>query len=188
MLGAALAACGVSPAGGGSPASGQNSGPGSPRASAAAATCRAADLRLSLVHAGAAGGTAGAFLKFTNAGGGLCSLSGFPVVRGITADGEWSVPFKPAHNTMWGGWTYHPPAPVVTLRPGDSAYAVVDGTDNPVGGATSCPPPFRKFSVAPPGSGGSLRVSAWLSYQGFYMPDCYQDVVSAIVPLNALQQ
>jgi len=89
---------------------------------------------------------------------------------------------------MLGDWTYSKPLPVRTLRPGQSAYAVVEGSDNPVGGTTKCPAPFTKLTVVLPGNSAGAVISAWLPYADAYLPSCSRDEVSVLLPLSALQR
>jgi hypothetical protein len=65
---------------------------------------------------------------------------------------------------------------------------VVEGSDNPVGGATKCPAPFTKLKVVPPGKSGGTVISAWLPYAGAYLPTCSRDEVSVLLPLSGLQR
>jgi hypothetical protein len=48
--------------------------------------------------------------------------------------------------------------PVVTLAPGDTASAIVEGTDMPVGTATSCPT-YPALLVTPPDAQQSVTVA-----------------------------
>ena len=49
---------------------------------------------------------------------------------------------------------------MLTLQPGDSAYAVVAADDHPAGNAASCPAPYVRLRVTPPGSSASVMVTA----------------------------
>ena len=65
---------------------------------------------------------------------------------------------------MFGAWHYTAPPPVMTLKPGDSAYAVVEADNQPAGNNADCPAPYVRLRVSPPGDSGkrdSLRVVAW---------------------------
>jgi hypothetical protein len=95
---------------------------------------------------------------------------------------------QPATNTMLGGWSYSKPVPVLILQPEQSAYAVVEGTDNPVGAATKCPAPFTKLKVVPPGNSAGAVISAWLPYADAYLPTCSGGEVSVLLPLSGLQR
>jgi hypothetical protein len=137
---------------------------------------------------------AGGYLRFTNSGPTACRLGGWPSVRGVTAAGS-SAPLGHAHGTMYGAWQYTRRPRVLTLWPGQSAYAVVVGDAIPAGSAgsaASCPPPYRRLEVAPPGSSRFTELSAWLPGASSYLPTCRSisgasaDQVSQLVPLSSL--
>ena len=117
------------------------------------------------------GGQAGGYLKFTNGSRTVCRMSGWPVVIALTATGG-ATRLRHAQSTMFGAWHYTSPPPVITLRPGDSAYAVIAADDNPAGGNTSCPAPYVRLQVSPPGDSGNVTISAWLPGAGSYLPAC----------------
>jgi hypothetical protein len=173
----------------GQSASGQ-SGQGAPTASSGTASsagmaaggvraCTTAQLKITLTNTGALGGQAGGYLRFTNSGGSACSLTGWPVVAGLTAGGK-ATEFRHARSTMYGAWQYSAPLPVLTLRPGSSGYAVVAADDLPAGARTSCPAPDVRLRVSAPGStsgstSGSehgVLISAWLPGARSYLPTC----------------
>ncbi len=91
-------------------------------------------------HTGAIAGQAGGYLTFTNDGGTPCHLTGWPVVTGLTAAGT-ATPLRHAQSTMYGAWHYVAPPPVVTLQPGDSAYAGWRPTTSQPGTARTAPRP-----------------------------------------------
>ena len=133
--------------------------------------CVTSQLKVSLSNTGALAGQAGGYLKFTNDGHTPCHMSGWPVVTGLTAAGT-ATPMRHAQSTMFGAWHYTAPPPVVTLQPGDSAYAVVAAGDQPTGNNTRCPAPYVRLRVSPPGDSGRVTVSAWLPGAGSYLPAC----------------
>jgi hypothetical protein len=139
--------------------------------SSGGSTCVTSQLGIALVNTGALAGQAGGYLKFTNDSQVTCRITGYPVVTGLTAAGQ-ATTLRHAQSTMFGAWTYASPPPVVTLHPGDSAYAVVAAVDLPVGSQTSCPAPETRLRVAAPGSGGTVLVSAYLPGAGTYLPAC----------------
>jgi Protein of unknown function (DUF4232) len=207
--GLVLAACGSVPAPGSAPAaSGTPSAPGTRSASATPsspaaspsgaggspgglAACAAAQLKLGLTNTGALGGQAGGYLRFTNDGPAACQLDGWPAVVAVTAAGK-ATTLRHAQSTMYGAWQAPSPLPTVTLQPGGSAYAVVASADQPAGSAASCPAPYVRLRVAPPGGSGGVVVSAWLPGARSYLPSCAAingsttGEVSAITPLAAL--
>jgi hypothetical protein len=208
-----LAACGSTPAPGSAPAAGSAPATGSPSATAsapatgstpspaatatntpgtsAASACTASALKVSLTNTGALGGQAGGYLRFTNDGATACRMDGWPAVVAVTAAGK-ATTLRHAQSTMYGAWQAPASLPVVMLPPGGSAYAVVAADDQPVGNATGCPAPYVRLRVSPPGSSGSVVVSAWLPGARSYLPSCTSITgsptgeVSAITPLSGL--
>jgi hypothetical protein len=134
--------------------------------------CSITQLKIALINTGALGGQAGGYLRFTNDSHSSCTLAGWPVVAGVTAKGK-ATTFRHARSTMYGAWQYSAPLPVLTLRPGNSGYAVVAADDQPVGRQTSCPPPDVRLRVAAPGGETSgVLISAWLPGARTYLPTC----------------
>jgi|SRR5271166_350252 len=133
--------------------------------------CAASQLNVSVTHSGALAGQAGGYLRFTNDSQTPCRMTGWPVVTGLTAAGT-ATPLRHAQSTMFGAWHYVAPPPVVTLQPGDSAYAVVVADDQPAGGQARCPAPYVRLRISPPDGSGSVVVSAWLPGAGSYLPSC----------------
>ena len=139
--------------------------------SASTGACVTSQLKISIINTGALAGQAGGYLKFTNGSRTLCRMSGWPVVIGLTATGR-ATRLRHVQSTMFGAWHYTSPPPVITLRPGDSAYAVVAADDQPAGGNTRCPAPYVRLQVSPPGDSGNVTISAWLPGAGSYLPAC----------------
>ncbi len=146
---------------------------------------------MGLTNTGALGGQAGGYLRFTNDGTTACRMDGWPAVVAVTAAGK-ATTLRHAQSTMYGAWQAPASLPVVMLPPGGSAYAVVAADDQPVGNATGCPAPYVRLRVSPPGSSGSVVVSAWLPGARSYLPSCTSITgsptgeVSAITPLSGL--
>jgi Protein of unknown function (DUF4232) len=156
------------------PASSSASGaaPASGAASAAGSgTCAAGQLKVSLTHTTAQAGQAGGYLAFTNNGSTTCHLSGWPAVTGLTAAGK-ATTLRHLQSSMFGAWTYSDPPPTVTLKPGDSAYAIIAADDKPAGNSTSCPAPYTQLRVSPPGDSDSVTISARLPGANSYLPAC----------------
>jgi hypothetical protein len=163
----AAAACGLVMT-----ACGSQNSPGSPAAaSTSTSACVTSQLKISIIDTGALAGQAGGYLRFTNNSHTLCRMSGWPVVIGLTATGG-ATRLRNLQSTMFGAWHYTAPPPVVTLGPGDSAYAVVAADDQPDGGNTSCPAPYVRLRVSPPADSGNVTISAWLPGAGSYLPAC----------------
>lgn len=164
---------------------GNSSSPASIRA------CPTSQLSVTLTYTGALGGQAGGYLKFTDEGRIPCRMTGWPAVVALTAAGT-ATSAQHAQSTMFGAWRYAPPLPVVVLKPGDSAYAVVAASDEPVGGSTQCPAPYVRLRVSPPGYPDHVTISAWLPGARSYLPACTAIdgsptvVISAITALSQL--
>jgi hypothetical protein len=182
-----IAGCGVSSS---APAS-TGSTPSSPvPAPSTSSSCATTQLRVSLTHTGALGGQAGGYLRFTNDSTATCQIEGWPAVVALTASGQ-AATLKHAQSTMYGAWRVPAPLPVIKLQPGDSAYAVVAADDQPAG-AASCPAPYVRLRISPPGGSGSVVISAWLPGAGTDLPACAAvngsptGEISAITPLSSL--
>ena len=145
----------------------------SPSSASAADTgaCVTSQLKISLTNTGALAGQAGGYLKFTNNSGTPCRMTGWPAVTGLTASGQ-ATRLRHLQLSMFGAWHYSAPPPVVTLQPGDSAYAIVAADDKPAGGNARCPAPYARLRVSPPGDSGNVTISAWLPGAGSYLPSC----------------
>jgi hypothetical protein len=144
--------------------------PGSP-SPASIDACVTAQLKISIIDTGALAGQAGGYLRFTNDSRTLCRMSSWPAVIGLTAAGK-ATRLRSLQSTMFGAWHYTSPPPVVTLGPGDSAYAVVAADDHPAGSNTHCPAPYVRLRVSPPGDSGTVTISARLPGAGSYLPSC----------------
>lgn len=142
------------------------------------AACRPGDLRVSAAGGGAAAGSVGLRIAFTNTGA-PCRVTGWPSVRAITAAGT-STTLTQRLNTMLGPSALTAP-PAITLPHGGQAIAVIGAGDNPVGNATSCPPPFRTLAVTPPGGTTETVISAWVPGLDAYLPACYPPVITPLV-------
>lgn len=147
-----------------------SAGTGSPAAGGTAA-CVTSQLKISLTHTGALAGQAGGYLQFTNHSGAPCLMSGWPAVIGLTATGQ-ATRLRHLRSSMFGAWQDTSPSPVVTLRPGDSAYAIVAADDKPAGTSTRCPAPYVRLRVSPPGDPASVTISAWLPGAASDLPAC----------------
>ena len=120
--------------------------------------CAAGELVIGSGHSGAGLGHSGGSVLFRNISNSACQLRGDPTVFGLDAAGR---PVTRARRTLGGylgGIRGRVVAPsLVTLYPGQVASAVVEGTDVPVGAATSCPS-YSAILVAAPQSDHFVRV------------------------------
>ena len=145
----------------------------SPSSASAADTgaCVTSQLKISLTNTTALAGQAGGYLKFTNDSGTPCRMSGWPAVTALKATGQ-ATRLRHMQSSMFGAWQYTAPPPVLTLRPGDSAYAIVAADDRPAGNNSRCPAPYVRLRVSPPGDSGHVIISAWLPGATSYLPAC----------------
>ena len=144
--------------------------PSSPSAAGVDA-CATSRLKISLTNTGALAGQAGGYLKFTNSSGTPCRMSGWPAVIALKATGQ-ATRLRHLQSSMFGAWHYTAPPPVLTLQPGDSAYAIVAADDRPAGDNSRCPAPYARLRVSPPGDSGHVVISAWLPGAATYLPAC----------------
>ncbi len=125
-------------------------------------------------------------ILFTNQSQSTCTLSGYPGVAGLDAQGNQVVQAERTLSGYLGG--IQPgatTAPTVTLAPRQMASATVEGTDNPIGSATSCPYyPF--LLVTPPNLTESVRVTvSGLGTNPPGLPGCSLIEVHPVVPGNS---
>ena len=143
----------------------------SPESPSTVGACVTSELKISLTNTTALAGQAGGYLKFTNDSGTPCRMSGWPTVIGLTATGQ-ATRLRHMQSSMFGAWHYTAPPPVVTLQPGDSAYAIVAADNKPAGDNTRCPAPYVRLRVSPPGDSGNVTISGWLPGAVSYLPAC----------------
>jgi Protein of unknown function (DUF4232) len=144
--------------------------------------CPARQLKIRMIYGGPAAGTVGAVLGLTNQGREPCRLAGWPVL----------VALGPSERTtavrtlgVFGGPALTRP-PVVTIRPGAQAVAVLTVVDAPGPGLTTCPPPYRRLRVTPPGTSRSTVIPAWIPQAGIYLPACYRVSISPVIARSLL--
>lgn len=125
------------------------------------ARCSPANLRISLPRRFAGLGHLNGDLRFTNTGGARCRLSGWPTVLAVEADGKEIRSTRIPHlaNAWALNWPSSRPDRPLVLARGRSADVEIDGGDDPLGNATSCPA-ARSFRVVPPGGGRPVTLSA----------------------------
>ena len=142
--------------------------------------CRTSQLKIAIVRSMAAGGTAGAYLGFTSHTRRRCILRGWPTLVGVTAAGNTSTAIR--RLTMMFGPDVNG-VPVVTLKPGALAVAVVTVED---GRPPACPPSYRLLRITPPGNDRPTVISGWLDhpYVHGYLPACTRLWISPVVPAH----
>jgi uncharacterized protein DUF4232 len=161
------------------------------RSASTVSDCRMSHLRISLTRTGAVTGVEGGYLRFTNRSARECRIVGWPTAVAVEATGTTVRAHHAIHGTMLGGWSYRRPLPI-TLKPGRSAYVVIENGDNPVRNPTKACPTARWLRVAPPGDSRQVTLSAWLPNDRAYLPLCMaydgspELDVSAVVSLSSL--
>ncbi len=116
-------------------------------------------------------GHIGVVLIFTNASTTPCTEVGYPGVAALTSTG---VQAMQAIRTLSGYLVGTPALQTITLAHGESASAIVEGTDVPSGDATSCPT-YPQLLVTPPNATESVTIDAVL-------PGCSPIEVHPVVP------
>jgi hypothetical protein len=149
---------------------------------AAAGTPRCTNKQITVTDlgGGGAGGHENQVLVFTNAGPTVCTLTGYPGVAGASASGSQIVQARRTLNGYLGGVDLNiTTLPVVSLASGQTASAVVEGTDNPLG-PQPCPR-YPVLLVTPPNLTEQFQIQVTaLGSQGF--PDCSGMEVHPVVP------
>ena len=162
---------------------------GSARTGPTLATCTTSRLHVWVTHSGAALGTVGGYLAFTNRGLTPCGLHGWPKLEALRPGA--STTAVRVRATMVGPYKggigpYVRGVPLVRLGHGQTAVAAFTAGDNPGPGRTTCPPSYRRLRVTPPGNTASAVVRAWIAYYGHDLPSCTPIEVSMIVPARDL--
>jgi hypothetical protein len=142
----------------GEPSSGS---PGPPR-------CTTSDLDIAFRDVEGGLGHGGVVLVFTNKSA-LCMIVGFPGVGGLASDGRHVVSAKRTPNGYLGG--PQGDAPAVTLAPGKSASALLEGENGTVDGMGPCPA-YSSFAIIAPDD-TTVAVLPWRSPQN---PICYPQI------------
>jgi hypothetical protein len=145
-------------------------------------TCATSQLHVWVAHSGAALGTVGGYLAFTNRGS-TCVLRGWPTLTAV-GPGEARTAVH-VRETMFGPRKPVRGVPAVRLRHGWTAVAAFTAGDH---GPTSAPcgPDYRTLRVTPPGNTRSATVSAWIAYYGHLLPSCTRIDVSMVVAASSL--
>jgi Protein of unknown function (DUF4232) len=154
--------------------------------------CRTRELHVWLKHTGAALGTVGGYLAFTNRGRTSCSLTGWPSLTAYRPGASTSAIH--VRETMFGPWQRvkglersFRGVPLVILEPGRSAVAAFTAGDHSGRRSGACRAPYRQLRITPPGASTSTDISAWLGggYRVF-LPSCTGIYLSMVVPASAL--
>jgi hypothetical protein len=110
------------------------------------------------VTPGQSNGAAGSItvpVLFKNLSQRTCTLQGYPGVAGLNAAGQQVT------QAVRTPFTHVGPPSAISLAPGQTASAAVQGSDVPVGTATTCTS-YPALLVTPPGETHSQRVAVML--------------------------
>jgi len=150
-------------------------------ASGVPAVCLISQLRVVRSGFVEAAGSVAQVIAFINVSKTTCALTGYPKVLALESKGAFVGHAGDELQGMLGG--LHDGAttpPTVTLKPGQTATATVEGMDHPVRTTLSCPYYFS-FLVTPPSETHSIRVLVpGLLRHGF--PGCFGILVTPVVP------
>lgn len=141
--------------------------------------CQIDQLRIAPGKSGAAAGNIGQTVLFTNVGQTSCTMTGYPGVAALGAQGNQIVQAQRKPSGMLGGLPSGSPIPIVNLAPGQIASAEIEGGDVSTG---TCPS-YPSFLVTPPGETRSATVTAGAS--GSNLPGftaCGAISVNPVVP------
>ena len=128
-----------------------------PTVTAGTPPCSNGQITVSDTDGGAALGHVKQVLVFTNTSHTACVLTGYPGVAGLNSIGVGEVQATRTLNGYMGGLLPGETAPpVISLAPEQTASAVVEGTDNPIG-SQPCPH-FQALLVTPPNLTEQTRV------------------------------
>jgi hypothetical protein len=144
-------------------------------AGGALASCRDGQISVSDAGGGGGAGHEDQVILFTNSSQSACTLSGYPGVAGLDAQDAQVVQAERTLSGYLGGLESGATSPqIVPLLPGQSASATVEGTDVPIGSATSCPS-YPALLVTPPNLTRSVKVTPGL-------PGCSPLQIHPVVP------
>jgi hypothetical protein len=144
--------------------------------------CRSDQIRVTSLSGGAGAGNVNQWFGFANVGNRACTVTGYPRIVALDAEGEQVAVAEQRHTWFDGISTTVSPAPVVTLHPGQTASAVLGGTAIPVGSARTCPPGYPALLVTPPGGTQPVKVSAMDGWEPGSFPGCSAIWVTPVVP------
>lgn len=148
--------------------------------------CQNDQVRVVAIGFGAAAGSVAERVGFTNVGGQTCTLSGYPGVTALNAQGvQVTQAVRDLQGMLGGLQSGSTTLPVVSLTPGQTASADVEGTDIAPGSGTKCDD-FPTLLVTPP----NLTQSTSITNVGFQgpgsnvegFPDCGGLSINPLVP------
>ena|ERR1035437_128811 len=142
--------------------------------------CQTSGLNIQLTKGLAGGGQEGGIIAFTNKSTTACSLTGYPKVVAKDASGKVLMTASSLVNGYLGGLNGGGSLPSVSLPPGASASAVVEGTDTP-NQYYACVS-IASLSITPPQSATSVDISAALPSEGSNLPGCAPIQIHPVLP------
>jgi Protein of unknown function (DUF4232) len=143
--------------------------------------CQNGQLKVTSLSGGAGAGQRDEVFGFSNVSKTSCTVTGYPVVVALDAQGGDIRAAEPVLDGIGGVHTGATTPPTVTLKPGQSASATMGGDNNPVGTSASCPF-YPSFVVAPPDQTQSVKVPARSGYGLGPFPGCVPITISPVVP------
>ena len=157
---------------------------GAPASQPQISRCTASQLATRVSGTAVGLGNVAAYLRFTNTSARACTLSGWPQVTGVRANGE-TTTARDVRSGYFGPLPVPNHVPVVRLARRSYAEAVITGGDNPLGNARSCGA-YRRFAVRAPGADVRVTLSAWNAALTRYFPTCAGLAVTMVVPRRDL--
>lgn len=181
VAGAAVAIYSLESATGKRPVTGGTAGSG------VAPRCTLSELRVHRIGSYAGLGQSGGYYGFTNMGHHACSISGWPYVVAVKADGQTGTGQR-VRQTFYGPFKAPRRPPTVDLKPGTTAAFALTTSDSPPGNARTCPAPYTKLRIGLAKGSATATLSAWIPYLGNYLQACIpRPAVSEIVPRSDLR-
>jgi hypothetical protein len=143
--------------------------------------CQYRQLRVTALSGGAGAGSRQEIVGFFNVSNTSCTVTGYPVVVALDAQGAQVATAEPDPYSGSGGGNTGAGPSTVELKPGQFAAAILYGRGIPLGTATSCSQ-YDAFLVTPPNQTQSVRVAAWSGWEPGPFPGCSGIAVGPFVP------
>jgi hypothetical protein len=149
-------------------------------------SCETKDLSISVTNTSAGAGNVGGYLRFVNSSKLPCSIQGAPSLTALTAAGAATAARVSA--TVGTPFPSLAEPPLIILSPGADAFAAYGGSDIPADDSSTCPPPYRTFHVAPPGSSSGVDLRAFNVWLNQDQPSCAGIAVTVIASAVEVNQ
>lgn len=147
----------------------------------AAAECLNGQIKVTSLRGQAGAGNVDQVFGFVNTSKTSCTLTGYPSVAALDAQGTQVAQAEPLLVGIGGVHTGATTPPTVTLKSGQTASAIIQGTEVPRGTATSCPS-YPAFLVTPPNETQPVMVTAVSGYGPGPFPGCGPIMINPVVP------